>query len=303
MANKNHPGPFNCHAAALPDEPIFTLLGRDPAAPETIRDWAFRREAMEKNTTQEDRDRIDEAIHCASDMEKWRDDNIDPTPGGTASWRLPRNQVTEDDAPVAEKDVYAKVAAAIDAATVDANIDMGTHYQAWRAAINQCIACAPEPFEDQADRAYWQHELRAFDRAFTALGYTDRPVGSKPGLAAAYGNVKTFNDTLNTRDDLARKPDVPAHRFAIMHKGERYAYAKGLEVNPSHLPKALDAMAKDGWFLLSIFGQTDSAHVGFIFERREATHRPQSDQSDQMDAYGSKVPIEEIMGMGRGLEP
>lgn len=71
--------------------------------------------------------------------------------------------------------------------------------------------------------------------------------------------------------DLAHAPEVPPHRFSVFHKGERYAYARGLEINPTHLPTALDAMAKDGWHLLAIFGQTDSQHVGFIFERHAFT--------------------------------
>lgn len=71
--------------------------------------------------------------------------------------------------------------------------------------------------------------------------------------------------------DLAHAPEVPPHRFSVFHKGERYAYARGLEINPTHLPTALDAMAKDGWHLLAIFGQTDSQHVGFIFERHTFT--------------------------------
>lgn len=70
-------------------------------------------------------------------------------------------------------------------------------------------------------------------------------------------------------DDLAHAPEVPPHRFSVFRKGERYAYARGLEIAPAHLPTALDAMAADGWFLIAIFGQTDSQHVGFIFERRE----------------------------------
>lgn len=70
--------------------------------------------------------------------------------------------------------------------------------------------------------------------------------------------------------DLAHAPEVPPHRFSVLHKGEQYAYARGLEVNPIHLPVALDAMAADGWYLLAIFGQTDSQHVGFIFERKRS---------------------------------
>jgi len=67
-------------------------------------------------------------------------------------------------------------------------------------------------------------------------------------------------------DDLAHGPSVGPHRFTMFNKGERYAYARGLEVSPQHLPLALDAMLVDGWKLVSLFGQTDAKHVGFIFE-------------------------------------
>lgn len=67
-------------------------------------------------------------------------------------------------------------------------------------------------------------------------------------------------------DDLAHAPSVGPHRFTMFHKGENYAYARGLEVAPTHLPRALDAMLADGWKLVSLFGQTDAQHVGFIFE-------------------------------------
>lgn len=67
--------------------------------------------------------------------------------------------------------------------------------------------------------------------------------------------------------DLAHAPEVAPHRFSTFVKGTTYAYARGLEVAPIHLPTALDAMALDGWDLVSLFGETDSKNVGFIFKR------------------------------------
>lgn len=72
-------------------------------------------------------------------------------------------------------------------------------------------------------------------------------------------------------DDLAHAPEVPHHRFSTFYENGDYAYARGLEVNPIHLPVALDAMRLSGWHLVSLFGQTDSRHIGFIFKRESAT--------------------------------
>jgi hypothetical protein len=66
-------------------------------------------------------------------------------------------------------------------------------------------------------------------------------------------------------DDLAHGLEVGKHRFTMFTKTENYAYARGLEVSPAHLPLALDAMLVDGWELVSLFGQTDAKNVGFIF--------------------------------------
>lgn len=39
MGTKNNPGKFDCYDAALPDEPMFVLLARDPV----VREWVRRR--------------------------------------------------------------------------------------------------------------------------------------------------------------------------------------------------------------------------------------------------------------------
>jgi hypothetical protein len=102
--------------------------------------------------------------------------------------------------------------------------------------------------------------------------------------------------------DLAHAPEVPPHRFSVFHKGESYAYARGLEINPMHLPTALDAMEKDGWSLVAIFGQTDSQHVGFIFRRATAVH-----VVNRIEAPPATWPATETLpawdDRGRGIMP
>lgn len=69
------------------------------------------------------------------------------------------------------------------------------------------------------------------------------------------------------KDVLDVGEQVADYRFARFIKGDNYAYARGLTINPTHLPKALDAMLVDGWKVLSVFGETDSERIGIIFER------------------------------------
>ena len=114
-------------------------------------------------------------------------------------------------------------------------------------------------------------------------------------------------------DDLAHGPEVPHHRFSTFHTAGDYAYARGLEINPQHLPVALDAMQKSGWALLAIFGQTDSKHVGFIFERcihevKLPTVEQNPEFAEAIQLYLDGKPLADMMvcgadGRGRGLEP
>jgi hypothetical protein len=43
MASKAQPAKYDCYNNALPDEPMFVLLARDPAAPFLVEQWAIRR--------------------------------------------------------------------------------------------------------------------------------------------------------------------------------------------------------------------------------------------------------------------
>jgi hypothetical protein len=43
VGTKNNPGEFDCYAKAEPDEPMFTLLARDPQFANLVRLWAALR--------------------------------------------------------------------------------------------------------------------------------------------------------------------------------------------------------------------------------------------------------------------
>lgn len=77
MGTKDNPGNFDCYGNALPDEPMFILLGRDPAAPDLVRDWADVRQAQIDNghRPQSDMAMVVEARQCADTMRDWRKAN------------------------------------------------------------------------------------------------------------------------------------------------------------------------------------------------------------------------------------
>lgn len=64
MATKHNDG---CFQKAEDDEPLFTLLARDPLAPDCVRMWADHASALRK-----DPERIAEAYRVADEMEEWR---------------------------------------------------------------------------------------------------------------------------------------------------------------------------------------------------------------------------------------
>lgn len=66
MGTKNNPGAFDCYANAEPDEPMFTLLGRDPMAPLIVTLWAEMRAL-----SGEDAAKCKEARDCAIAMFRW----------------------------------------------------------------------------------------------------------------------------------------------------------------------------------------------------------------------------------------
>lgn len=66
--------PNSCMSKARDDEMTFVLLGRDPAAPKAIREWAARRVFLGKNNYTDPQ--IKEALDCANEMERQR--NAEP---------------------------------------------------------------------------------------------------------------------------------------------------------------------------------------------------------------------------------
>jgi hypothetical protein len=77
MGTKQNPGQFDCYVKALPDEPMFVLLARDPDFFEIVMEWCNRRtRAIELGKCpKSDRWLVAEAMRCAVEGVLWRLDN------------------------------------------------------------------------------------------------------------------------------------------------------------------------------------------------------------------------------------
>lgn len=86
MGTKTHPGKFDCYSKAGPNEPMFILLARDPAAAHLVTLWAAVRggdaDAIDsltddlleiaKRVKPISDEKLIEATHCALAMEAYR---------------------------------------------------------------------------------------------------------------------------------------------------------------------------------------------------------------------------------------
>ena len=89
MGTKLEPGKFDCYANALPDEPMFVLLGRDALAPSLVNIWAMIRAGNRKEAKlafnelivgpqasvyvlNPQPEKAQEAVDCAISMMLWR---------------------------------------------------------------------------------------------------------------------------------------------------------------------------------------------------------------------------------------
>lgn len=526
MSTKSIPGAFRCYEAALPDEPMFVILGRDPAGPATIDFWANQRIKMGKVSTDDDRDRIRAAVDEAKDFQQWRDEQIafaqenDQPP----IWKLPRIM---DERPIPQFventriDIVGRMrkqdAELINEAirtleplvqSMESHSRIGLHESLrklhaadWAKKLKDCVSrlqagfsAEPEleasyelpasdiaidptfrekiaiglrevikdmreyfnvegpaltfvnridsyvseleasrvnPYETFAAQLRRQQdkpvsylwspgadgdEIRVTPLSFSRMGelldyatcygefdentpngtqskypeittpmndvrrgsiwaykramgiipegveppvaveptpktsvyteglfevpghrepqtmkqiaevyrlyYNGRPPVAYEGtpisdswhnkkdlyrIAELEAEVEALKITKDSKpDDLAHAPEVPHHRFSVFHAGKHFAYARGLEVNPTHLTTALDAMAESGWYLIAIFGQTDSQHIGFIFERGVKPAVEVISPFAAAELYKQGAPLEDIWkatGFGRGLEP
>lgn len=98
MGTKNTPSDFDCYDKALPDEPYFCLLARDPLAPMLLRLWADQRrhDVLAGEYDKDDLRMCTEAELTADEMVAWR--KI-----AAGIWKIPeerRAKYMDDNSPV-----------------------------------------------------------------------------------------------------------------------------------------------------------------------------------------------------------
>jgi hypothetical protein len=71
-------GLFSCLDRAMPDEPVFELLARDPSFGKFVRAWADEREAAIRSGDRPEVDaaQVEEARAVAAEGEAWRRENL-----------------------------------------------------------------------------------------------------------------------------------------------------------------------------------------------------------------------------------
>lgn len=96
---------------------------------------------------------------------------------------------------------------------------------------------------------------------------------NEAALAKAKTNrelAKKMQEALDAEgNDILALEKVQDYRFGSLVKGKHYAFARGLTINPAHLPAALDAMYQDGFETVCAFGDATSEKMGFLFKRIE----------------------------------
>lgn len=87
MASKLKPGLYDCYHEALPDEPMFTALARDPDFEGVIGLWAMRRltRIAKGECPLSDLDKVREALETSREGVAWRVQNM-------GTWRLPKSE-------------------------------------------------------------------------------------------------------------------------------------------------------------------------------------------------------------------
>ena len=150
----------------------------------------------------------------------------------------------------------------------------------------------------------------------------DSPAAAIAAIGQATGTAFDSETETMRPVDITDTPDMPAHRFAVFDKSDGWAYGRGLEIAPSHIPAMLDRLEKDGYLLVSIVG-SQADKIGMMFRRvppAKGTKAPDVAYLGTYDGHAVYVALQTPRhvrsciasllgqpcgpeGRGRGLEP
>lgn len=324
MGTRNNPGMFNCYASALPDEEVFTVLGRDPATPATIRFWVAERQRLGKVVTMDDQQRMREALVVADRAEDWRARMIEAAgEDGDPVWRLPRPAGLDDGPAIrttpelrwsADPDEDGQIVKPLSASRICELLDYATCYGEFdentpNGTISKYGEKMSSPMNDIRRHAIWVYKkvlgllpedaspppveppvsmrlpgsTTTFAFGDAEMDRTYIQIGPEMDVSLAVlvdtyrksikppkpngGPVDSINGKPTARDVTEiDTPELPPHRFAMFDKGKGWAYGRGLEINPTHIPAMLDRMEADGYTLVAALG-SQADKVGMIFRR------------------------------------
>lgn len=109
----------------------------------------------------------------------------------------------------------------------EALVDLQTHYAPWRKALEHMRAKSSMAHDDLDDAAFWEHEVRAFDRTLNALS----------------GRGSELAEASDDNSKVAIAPDVL--EFVRAEFGYNHGYADGVEwATTQYAPGPSDRLSK-----------------------------------------------------------
>ncbi|MGY3581885.1 hypothetical protein ACVIGB_000044 [Bradyrhizobium sp. USDA 4341] len=148
--------------------------------------------------------------------------------------------------------------------------DFFTHRDAWRSAIVAMRDAAPSRTEDMDERAYWDHELRAFDRAYADLAAARKksaaeshpPQDLQQRLEAAFLKAGGIPGLAGSGGGASKVIEIALREFSAYMAGSSRQPTAWLCLNGQHDvttdPKEVDQMIEAGSAVLPLFGSPET---------------------------------------------
>jgi hypothetical protein len=150
--------------------------------------------------------------------------------------------------------------------------DFFTHQDAWRSALVGMRDAAPDRTEDTDERAYWDHELRAFDRAYAALATTRRepvegnaPLDLEKRLEAAFLKAGGIPGLAGAEAGAHKIIEIALREFSAFLASSSRQPTAWLRLTGSREittdPREVDRLVEAGTAVLPLFSSPEAPSV------------------------------------------